>query len=250
MSVSKRFFELDFLKGLAVIGMIVFHLFFILDFFDILKNDVQSGGFYILGQFVRFVFLGLVGVGMVISSGRIFAAGGTRRQVFFRQWKRALIVFACGMIVTFATYFAVPDLFVRFGILHLIGVSIFLWSFMLGSKWMVLFLSLISLWLGGWIYGEGPLDFQIWWLNMQSVDYFPLFPWTGIVGLGIFVGELLYPRGQAKFRFLGTAPLSGVVVSFFEFLSKRSLIIYMTHVPVIILLLGLFGILPLTVIFS
>lgn len=250
MSAGKRFFELDLLRGLAVIGMVIFHLFFVLDFFDVLKNDVQGGWFYILGQFVRFAFLGLVGVGMVISSGRIFAAGGTRRQVFFRQWKRALIVFVCGMIVTFATYLAVPLFFVRFGILHLIGVSIFLWSFMLGSKWVVLFLSLVSFWLGGWIYGDGPIDFQIRWLNVQSVDYFPLFPWTGIVGLGIFVGEFLYPRGAAKSRFLGTAPLSGVVVSFFEFLSKRSLIIYMTHVPAIILLLVLLGILPLTVIFS
>ncbi len=242
MSAGKRFFELDLLRGLAVIGMIIFHLFFILNFFDVLKNDVQSGWFYVLGQFVRFAFLGLVGVGMVISSGRMLAIGGTRRQVFFRQWKRALIVFACGMIVTFATYFAVPDFYVRFGILHLIGVSIFLWSFMLGSKWMVLFLSLVSFWLGGWIYGNGPIDWSMMrWFSSYTIDYFPLFPWTGIVGLGIFVGELLYPRRQVKFNF----GLNPWFMKFFEFLSKRSLTIYMTHVPIIILLLVLLGILPL-----
>ncbi len=248
MNVRKRFFELDLLRGLAVIGMIIFHLFFVLDFFDVLKNDVQRGWFYVLGQFVRFTFLGLVGVGMVISRGRIFAAGGRRREMFFRQWKRALIVFACGMIVTFATYLVIPEFFVRFGILHLIGVSIFLWSFMLGSKWAVLFLSLISLWLGGWIYGDGPIDlFMMEWFNAYTLDYFPLFPWVGVVGLGIFVGELLYPHGHARFNLQFA---NGGFTKIFLFLSKRSLIIYMTHVPMIILLLVLLGILPIAVIFS
>src|SRR6185295_8092630 len=37
-----RFWELDFLRGSAVMGMIVYHLFYLLSYFNISAHDMQN----------------------------------------------------------------------------------------------------------------------------------------------------------------------------------------------------------------
>src|SRR3989338_3496258 len=100
-SNQRRFLELDFLRSLAVIGMIVFHFFFILDFYRIYANDMFSGWWHVLGQFVRFTFLILVGICMTISYQRSHSR--------WRQIRRGSIVLFFAMIVTLATRIFVPE---------------------------------------------------------------------------------------------------------------------------------------------
>jgi len=72
------------------------------------------------------------------------------------------------------------------------------------------------------------------------VDYEPVFPWTGIVLVGMGLGEYLYPGGVRKF----TVPcISAFFIRPLASLGRHSLIIYLVHQPIIILLLAaVFGI--------
>lgn len=285
---EKRFLELDLLRGVAVVGMIVFHFFFILDFYGVKESAMREGGWEVLGQFVRFTFLGLVGVGMVISYGRVVAGG--RWLAISRQWKRGTVILIAALVVSLATYLFLGEKFyVRFGILHLIAVSIFFWSFFVEWKWAVLVLSLVSFWAGGWSFGKGfgvilnsgaggGFGFGAGfgagggfgeWLGSfsyflragagfgaqgvsaaQAIDYFPLFPWMGIVGVGIFIGHLYvdgrwFKRAHAV---VGVGGFPGRVLRWFvgfvgvlQVVGRYSLAIYLLHVPLIVLGLWITG---------
>jgi uncharacterized membrane protein len=68
-----------------------------------------------------------------------------------------------------------------------------------------------------------------------SVDYEPIFPWFGMVLIGMGLGEFLYPEGVRSF----TLPqIPEIVVRPLAFLGRHSLIIYLVHQPVIILVIA------------
>lgn len=249
--MQKRFEELDLLRGMAIVGMVVYHLLFILNFFGVYGVNLELPAMQIFAGIVRFDFLALVGVGMVISYYRIRARGFGKMKAILQQWKRGAMVGGCAMVVTTATYLYVREDFVRFGILHLIAVSIFFWSFFVERKWFVLGMALLSFWVGGWFswLGWGGVDFTGVWMGYflrdmawyaQSVDYFPLFPWIGMVGMGIFLGHVFYPKGvqMVEWKILNG---EGVAKKSICFLGRHSLAVYMIHVPVIMVVLWALG---------
>lgn len=249
--MQKRFEELDLLRGLAIVGMVIYHLLFILNFFGVYGVNLEFSAMQIFAWIVRFDFLALVGVGMVISYYRILGRGRGRGWAILQQWKRGAMVGGCAMVVTTATYLYVREDFVRFGILHLIAVSILFWSFFVERKWLVLVLALVSFWMGGWFewMGLSGVDFGGAWMgyflkdmnwHAQSVDYFPLFPWVGMVGIGVFIGHIFYPKGvqRGEWKILNGEGWAKKSVCF---LGRHSLAVYMIHVPVIMVVLWALG---------
>jgi uncharacterized membrane protein len=216
----KRILELDVLRGLAIVGMIIYHIGFSLDFYGIQEIAVREGGWAVLRRSVQFSFLGLVGILLFISKK-------TPKQ----QTKRAFIVFVCALIITQVTWIVIPDFYVRFGILHLIATSIVMMSFFSQRPYYALAIGCMSLILGTYIKLPAA---------GASIDYFPIFPWLGVVAFGVFIGNMLYKKRTPLVRLkknILTTPLS--------FLGRHSLIVYMVHVPMIIAALVIIGILPL-----
>jgi uncharacterized membrane protein len=191
----------------------------------------------IFANLVRFDFLALVGVGMVISYYRVLSRGFGKMRAIFQQWKRGAMVAGGALLITLATYFYIPENFIWFGILHLIAVSIIFWSFFVEWKWIILVLSLISFWIGGWV------DFPVM-VDVQSVDYFPVFPWIGLVGIGVFLGHIFYPNGVQRFEWKFLAG-NGYAKRSVCFLGRHSLAIYMIHVPLIMAVLWMLGLVSL-----
>lgn len=233
-----RFLELDLLRGLAVFGMIIFHFFYLLNYFGVLVSEMFSGWWHVLGQFVRFSFLGLVGVGMVISHNRVQA--GFCWKAILRQWRRAGTIFILALIVSLVTLLTIPDQYVKFGILHLIALGIFVLSFVVRLPVFALVFGIVTIFLGKWMAGFTTNSLFLFILGMKSetifsIDYFPIFPWISVICFGIFLGNLLYTEKGVrwhleKFVFL---PVFRPIL----FLGRHSLAIYMLHVPVIIFLL-------------
>ncbi|MEK7672544.1 MAG: heparan-alpha-glucosaminide N-acetyltransferase [Patescibacteria group bacterium] len=255
---NKRYVELDFIRGLAVFGMIIFHSFYILDFYDVIVVSIQEGLWYFFAELVRIVFLMLVGISMHISYGRSFnkrardgasVLGGRMLMPIAKQIKRGIVIFAAGLLVTLATYLAVGEVYVRFGILHLIGVSIVFWSLFIWDKYIVLLMAILALVLG---FCFPDLDFPFGKVDYFALDYFPIFPWMGVVGIGIFAGYLFYPGD--KIRVSSSVGLFNVgILGYFSklivFLGRNSLWVYILHVPLILLILLISGILDWSVFF-
>lgn len=225
---KQRFSELDILRGFAVVGMIIYHYFFIQRFYGISEVNIYSGWWLILARYVQFSFLGLAGISMAIS-----------RKSVFVQWKRAFNILIAAVIVNIATYVVIPENFVRFGILHLIALSIFVLAPISNRKYLSLIIGFLSL-AGGYLLKQmtsGNLLMMIIGTKTASfsaVDHFPIFPWLSIVAFGIFLGNTLYNR--EKLKPLINLTDNSISVRFFTFLGRHSLIIYLLHVPVILLI--------------
>ena len=71
--------------------------------------------------------------------------------------------------------------------------------------------------------------------SFWSVDYEPLFPWMGCVLIGMGLGEYLYHDGLRQFV---VPDIPGIIVQPLAFLGRHSLLIYLIHQPIIILLLA------------
>jgi uncharacterized membrane protein len=148
-------------------------------------------------------------------------------------------ILALGLLVTLATWLYLYEGFIIFGILHLIGVSVMLsvLFFRFGKYNILIGLLFIA---GGFFIGtvHGPiwlLPLGIQPASFSSVDYTPLIPWFGAVLVGIGVGEFLYSGGVRRF----TVPdMPDLLVRPLAFLGRYSLLIYLVHQPVIILLLA------------
>ena len=112
-------------------------------------------------------------------------------------------IFSLGLLVTAATWLYLGEGFIIFGILHLIGVSVMLSPLFFRFRRYNLIIGSCCILAGFFLTGiYGP-----WWLlpfgihpaGFTSVDYTPLFPWFGVVLIGIGIGNFLYKGGVRQF---------------------------------------------------
>ncbi|MDO5835600.1 MAG: heparan-alpha-glucosaminide N-acetyltransferase [Methanobacterium sp.] len=246
--LNKRFWEIDVLRGLAILLMVVYHLIFDLTYFGIFYFNLSWGVLWWFARVVAFIFLFLVGVSLNLSYTRTQLQGKENKAIFKKYFKRGVKIFSLGLLVTLATWIFIPEDFIVFGVLHFIGIAIILEYPFLNKKYFNLVLGFIFI-LIGFILAQFTVNYPwLLWLGLKpawfiTVDYFPLLPWLGVVSLGLFTGKILYPSYERKFdlRDLSKSP----VIEIFSFMGRHSLLIYLLHQPLLILILYLMGVLDL-----
>jgi uncharacterized membrane protein len=230
---NMRYIELDLLRTLAIIMMLIYHLLYDLMAFYGWDIPLFSGGWFVWARFVEFLFLGLVGISFAISYDRT------------KNWKkyvrRGLIIFSWGMLLTVITYLTISDMYIRFGILHLIGISILLLPFFYRFKEFNIVVGAIIM-IVGWMILEPlrsssplllPLGIQPH--NFQSMDYFPLFPWFGLILMGLGIGHFLYVRHLSWRSHFPN--LQSPITNLLAWPGRHSLMIYLVHQPLFLAVL-------------
>ncbi|MEA3282713.1 MAG: heparan-alpha-glucosaminide N-acetyltransferase [Euryarchaeota archaeon] len=242
---EKRFWEIDFLRGLAIIMMVVFHLLYDLTYFGECGPNLQSGFWLYFACTTATIFIFLVGVSLTISFSRSEKIQNLRKKLYLKYLKRGLRIFSWGLIITLMTWIFLREDFVLFGVLHLIGISIIIAYPFLKLRYWNLLLGIAVIALG--IYLKNfTFDFPwLLWLGFMpgyfyTVDYFPIFPWFGVVLIGVFFGNLLYPNCTRKFKLYNLSNFN--FTRLFCLLGRHSLVIYLIHQPMLIILLYLLGI--------
>lgn len=234
---SYRFWEIDFLRGVAIIMMIIFHLIYDLSYFGAYNIDTSHGFWGVFGKFTFITFLLLVGISLNLSASRRKREGAFSFKVYL---KRGIKIFLWGMIITLATYIFIPESYVKFGILHLIGVSIILTFPLLNFK-------CINLGLGSFVILFGlflkTMTFDTTWLfwlgltphTFSAIDHFPIFPYWGIILIGLFLSKILYNNFVRSF----TVPKieNHIFIKPISYLGRHSLLIYLIHQPLLIFLI-------------
>jgi len=245
---ADRFWEIDCLRGFAVILMLLYHFLYDLDFFGIKNIPIRSGFFLYIGRGSAFLFILLSGIALSISHSRARDLGIAKNKTedFLKYLRRGVKLFSMGLVVTGITWIFFPEQYIVFGILHFFGISAVLaYPFLKYGKENLFFgllFGLIGLYLRDKTFGFSTLL----WLgftpeNLMTLDYFPIFPWFGVLLVGIFLGNSLYAGGKRKFKILkqGNNPLIAEI----SIIGQHSLMIYFLHQPVFLGLLFLCGIL-------
>jgi len=231
-----RFWEIDFLRGFAIILMIFFHILYDLNFFSITNFRIYSGIILYIARLSASIFVVLAGISLSISYSKSKNWLKTN-DIILKFIKRGLIILFLGMIISVITWFYIPRGFVVFGILHFIGISIILSLIFIRYRFINIIFGLFFIIVGFYLKSL-TFDFNILIPlgfipnNFWTIDYFPLFPWFGIFLIGISIGNIIYPDFKRKYEIKDLS--KNLLVKSFCFLGRNSLLIYFLHQPIII----------------
>ena len=124
-SPTVRFWEVDLLRGVAILLMVLYHLVFDLNYFAVYDIDVSSGFWLAVARAAASLFLLLVGLSLTLSHSRARMLGQEGR--FPRRLLRksaGIMILALG--ISAVSYLFVGSCFITFGVLHMIGLSLLL----------------------------------------------------------------------------------------------------------------------------
>jgi uncharacterized membrane protein len=235
---GERYWEIDALRGSAVVMMVIFHTVFSLSFLGVRAVDVVHGPWRAFALVTATTFIAVAGVSLSVSSARA-AAVLDGPGVAWKNIRRGNRIFLVGTGITLVTWLLVRDEFILFGVLHCIGLSIALSPLFLrlGRANPVIGAALILL---SPVIDRIPGPIALVWLGIHpadfaSLDYVPLVPWLGVFLVGMSLGASLYPSGRRAFPAGTEPPLLRPVT----FLGRHSLPIYLVHVPLILLFLAI-----------
>ena len=223
---------IDLARTAAIVAMALFHLGRDLDMYGVTPPGSSYGaGWFWAARLIAGSFLFLVGIGLWLGHGR-----GVRWGPFLR---RLAMVAAGAALVSAGTYLAVPQAWVRYGILHSITVSsVIALAFLRLPAPITALAGIGALLLPRWVALEAP---PLFWTGLAApvppqVDFEPLFPWLAPVLLGLAAakaadraGWLDRLRDPNPPRWLDRLAWPG----------RHSLAIYLLHQPILVgLVLG------------
>lgn len=233
---STRIPVIDLARGIALIAMAIFHFNFDLEFFGLEKRGYISQLHWVyFARSIASSFLILVGFSLALSH-----LNGILWRGF---WQRLAKVTIAALAITIATYFATPDTFIFFGILHQIALASLLGLIFLRLPWGAVAIIAAFFLLSKDQLRTELLDAPIWWWTgiseyiPRSSDYVPVFPWFGWVLAGIAIAKLSAKRGWLN-RLAGInldqPQWFSSIARFLQILGRNSLIFYLVHQPIMI----------------
>ena len=226
--MKKRIWELDALRGLCILGMVVVHFIYdLVELYGLVKWDYPPL-FTFVQQWGGVLFLLISGICVTLGS---------------RCIRRGALVFGCGLVVSAVTFgmyhfgFSGKGIIIYFGVLHCLGACMLLWpAFRRLPHWALAVLGAVLVVVGLYLRALPGAAFP-WlmplglpWEGFASSDYFPLLPYLGFFLLGSALGKSVYRKKESLLPQVNTR---NFLIRFFLLCGKHSLWIYMLHQPIL-----------------
>lgn len=221
-SETNRIHLLDFIRGVAIIGMIAYHAAFnLITFYDLNIPFWGTQIFEVIRTMFALAFIVIAGISTKLS----------RRPIM-----RGFIVLDAGLIVSIVTFFATPELIVRFGILHFMGTAMLITALCKKAldaipRKIALPLFAVLFFITKYLF---PISVDSEYLfplglitsDFISSDYYPLIPWIFAFFFGTYLSEPLLKNQAPQWVYHFKCPIV-------NFLGRHALWIYLIHQPLL-----------------
>jgi uncharacterized membrane protein len=221
---SSRIVAIDALRAIALWAMIAYHFCFDLRHFGVTRFDFERDwGWLSARAAILSSFLLLAGVSLVLAE----------RRAPRSFWRHIAVIAGCALLVSAASYAMFPRTFIWFGVLHAIAVSLVLARPLARAPRAALALGVAVVIAGNLIRHLAFDNRMFGWIGFMTAkppteDYVPLFPWAGVVFIGVWLAHAWSARRFAAPAALARAP------RWLVWMGRHSLIVYMIHQPLLI----------------
>ena len=219
--MKKRYELIDLWRTAALITMLAYHFIYDLGTFGfITRAQVFSFWPQALQRFTCYSFIIISGISCRFSHSNA---------------RRGLMTFSCGVVVgIIASRSGLP---IRFGILHLLGISMLVYAavekplrripgFVAPVLWLGLFVALkLLIARAPEVESKFLFPFGLVYPGFFSSDYFPIFPWLFLFLAGTWLGGQI---ADDKLPWL-SAPIPRQLT----WPGRHTLVIYMAHQPIL-----------------
>jgi uncharacterized membrane protein len=219
----------DLTRGVALVAMFVFHFAYDLSYFGLIETDIPvDPAWRWFARSIAGTFLTIVGFSLVLAT-----RNGFKREAYLR---RLAMVAGAAALVTLATWFAMPDSFIFFGILHQVALASVLALPFLRLPVPALIASAAIVFALPFLVAHPWLDHDwLAWLGfsrlpLRTADFVPVFPWFGCVLAGMALARLVLPLSGA-WRGWQARILPARILAWG---GRHSLLVYLVHQPIFI----------------
>lgn len=227
----RRVQGIDVVRGAALVAMIVYHFAWNLSFLGLSGADIRdSAGWTWFARGIAATFLVLSGIGLVLAHRR-----GFDRAAFLR---RLALIAGAALAVTGATFIVFPQSFIFFGILHAIAAgSVLALPFLRLPAWLTAITAAGVIALPSLVRFDALAAPWLAWLGLGTRevfanDFVPVFPWFGMVLIGVALGKTWVTRAPA-FLASGAPATASAPARLLAAAGRRSLVVYLVHQPVL-----------------
>lgn len=230
---SRRLIAVDVARGIAIAGVVLFHLVWDLEFTGLVSGIARHPAWLLFGHCLAGSFMVLVGVSLVLAH---------RERVGWRAFARRLAVIVVSAVaITVATLLAFPGAFIYFGILHAIAVATLIGVVFLRVPAVAsLAVGVVIVALPFFLHSTAFDSIWLAWAGFSaypppSNDYVPIFPWAGLTLIGVAATKWALAHGID--RRLPTYPPQGPTAIALTWLGRHSLAIYLLHQPLLLVVI-------------
>jgi uncharacterized membrane protein len=222
-----RINSLDNLRGIAFIFMIIHHICY---YYDISNNGTTSYARNEIvdtcGTIARTLFIILAGYSINMTYNKY------KEKYLEKRFFRSVEIFAHGLIITLVSYLLFPSEYIRFGILHFIGLGTLLISIF--TPYKVAALGALAISLAVDVPKVSPIVDTITGAmpHYNMMDWFPLNRWIPYLLSGMIVGQHIDIN---KIKLLNSIPIinnDGIL----SIIGKNCLDLYTIHVVIFMIL--------------
>jgi uncharacterized membrane protein len=229
-----RVAAVDVARGLALLGMVAYHLTWDLAHFGFIAPSAPfAPAMRLLSHVVGSSFLALVGVSLALAH-----PNGLRPRSFLR---RLALVAVAAVLVTIASEYLDPAEPITFGILHCIAAASLLAAPFLGAPVPVVLAAGAALLVAPLAIASPRFDAPaLIWLGLgdtapPTLDWRPLMPWAGVVLVGLALARPALPRvAGSRLALWRPEAIAGRALAF---AGRHSLAIYLVHQPILFAIL-------------
>lgn len=224
--MNNRIVSIDVLRSFAIVLMVVFHFIYDLRFFGYVDWNIPDGaGWGTFRHIILISFFICLGASLHLSY---------RNGIDWKKFsKRLTQILVSALAISLVSLVIVPNNYIYFGVLHFIAVASVV-CIMFANKpraSMTIGLFIIATYNIGAVSEKWPFTYILDHLPVYSNDYVGLFPWLGVVFVGIW---------SASLSFVKNDPLLNLKKHIWiVFPGKHSLVIYLVHQPVLFAIFGL-----------
>ena len=229
-----RLYIIDFIRGCAIIMMIIFHIFLSFNLFSNKNYNLHDGILKYLGLISRNLFIFISGISLYLSF-----KNNKKKQFQKKQFNRLITILIFSIIITILTYIVLPDKYIISGILHYMFLSLsilILFLNLFDVKYIYILFGLSLLFLNSNIYyytNNNIIDYLLHILGFNqyfkpSIDYFPLKKWLWKTILGFIIAKNI-DLEKIQDLISNWLDLDNNII---KNIGNKSLFIYMFHIPI------------------